>query len=155
MRKHSVSRWIVLCFTGAFIFSIAVSSVANYLENRRDVSERADKSAVRFLEMVRVMLEDEDEFREMISAKEKGEEPEIRDALQFLAGVYEVDSLALYQIDPATQKRQMLLSVYPDNGSELGEQKENAPDDVLPGSPLQPVEKQWLAGAITITDPSA
>ena len=36
MRKHSVSWWIVLCFTGVFIFSLAVSSVANYLGNRKD-----------------------------------------------------------------------------------------------------------------------
>ena len=146
MKKHSVSRWIVLCFTGAFILSLAISSVANYMENRADVSRRADTNADRLLDTVRIVLEDEEDFKEMATSPDSETYKQVSEAMQFLAGVFEAEKLTIYRIDPATQERKVILSVLPDDGPGQKDWGNVSLRTVLADYPLQPVEKQWLAG---------
>ena len=39
MKKNSMRRWIILCFTAVLILSVAASAAANYFENSNDIME--------------------------------------------------------------------------------------------------------------------
>ena len=146
MKKHSISRWIILSFAGVFLFSMAIASIANYLENRKVVSDRANENAVHLLEIARIILDEEDNFKAMISSDDDEIYQQNREAMKFLANVFEVAVLEVYRIDPASLERKVILAVASDSQEDEDAGEERRFHTALSETPLQPVERQWLAG---------
>lgn len=157
MRKSSISRWIVLCFTGVFILSLAISSVANYLENRRSVTENADSEAIRLLEIIQIVMDDEVNFSELSDPNSETYQ-QTYDTMAFLVEVYEADRLTMYTILPETKERRLILTVTTDDaenyflgleGDSPAKEPAEEPPAAAPDYPLQSAEEDWLKGEAT------
>ena len=58
MKKKSIMRWIILCFTGIFLLSLAISALANFQENYRAIIARSNEDMDRCAEVANNDLAD-------------------------------------------------------------------------------------------------
>ena len=144
MRKSSIMRWIVLCFTGIFILSLAISALANFQENYRAIMARSDEDMDLCAGMVNNELADVD-LTGLTAPELRAPYDEMRDSLLFYAKAFGTDSLLVYTIDPETRIRKVFFAVAPDP-----ERDQIFRDMLYPGATLSenllPAEEKWLAG---------
>ena len=144
MKKHSIRRWIILCFTGIFFFSLAISAVANYLENLRGVTDRAEEEVKRCASVTHMLLEEID-FNDLLSEPDGELYNLTRASLWSLAYLFHTDSILVYSLDPRTQVRNLIFSVAADPETDA-EWRKNLPAGSTLESPLLAVEEKWVQG---------
>ena len=149
MKKKSIMRWIILCFTGIFLLSLAISALANFQENYRAIIDRSNEDMDRCAEVANNDLADVD-LTTLTAPENRVRYDEVRDALLDCAAAFEVDSLCVYSIDPETRARRILFMVAPD-----AETDRMYREMMFPGAekedPLLPIEEKWLTGEKDIT----
>ena len=144
MKKHSIRRWIILCFTGIFIFSLAISAVANYLENARSVSTAVNENLARCAASIDMKLREMDPDGPDITEGSR-EYQEIMTFLHFCATIFDANNLIIYRLDPETRIRYIVIYAAGDLETENANKPYCYPGATVEG-PLLPVEEQWLAG---------
>ena len=144
MRKKSIMRWIILCFTGIFILSLAISAIANFQENYKAIMARSDEDMDRCAGVVNNELAETD-LAALTTPEFRAAYDEQRDSLLYCATVFGTDSLFVYRIDPETRVRHYYFAVAPDPETDRMYR-----EILYPGAeqdaPLKPVEEKWLAG---------
>jgi len=149
VRKKSIMRWIILCFTGIFLFSLTISALANFQENYRATIARSNEDMDRCAEVANTDLTDAD-LTNLTSQENRVRYDEVRDALLECATAFGVDNLCVYSINPQTRARRILFIVSPDAETDRIYREMMFPG-VEAEDPLLPIEEKWLAGEKDIT----
>ena len=149
MKKKSIMRWIILCFTGIFILSLAISALANFQENYRAVMAKSDEEMDLCACLVSNQLSEVD-LVTLISPENRARYDDLRESLLYDARAFDAESMLIYDIDPETRERRLFFAVSSDDRIDqlyqvdlyLGAEQDD---------PLMPEEEKWLAGEKDIT----
>lgn len=144
MKKKSIRTWIILCFTGIFILSLAASVFVNYQENYRTVMERADKDMERCAGFANRGLAETD-FNTLLSDENEIRYKTARSHLMYCAKAFAIDTLLVYSMDHDTHFRHVFfaLSSNPETDRML---RDSFPPGSVSDEPTIPAEERWLAG---------
>ena len=151
MRKKTINRWIILCFAGIFFLSLTISALANFQENYRAVMARSNADMERCAVTANLELKGVD-FENLLLPENAPVYNDIRTDLVFCAGMFDVDKLFVYHLDPETRARKVFFIVSPDPATDQDYQEEMTPGMEL-DDPTAPVEDRWLAGEKDVSGP--
>ena len=149
MKKKSIMRWIILCFTGIFVLCLTISALANLQENYRSVMARSDEDMDRCAVVTNSDLAETD-LSALISPENRVRYDEKRDSLLSCAKTFGVGTLMVYSIDPGTRVRRILFCVSPDPETDRVYRERLFPGAEL-DDPLVSIEEKWLEGEKDIT----
>ncbi len=126
MKKNSIRRWIILCFTAVLILSVAASGMVNYYKNTYDAMEgyrRQSESCAYVASNLFVYQWNNDE---VLSTTESEAYTDAAFSLRGLCKTFNLVSLSLYRVDPSVPARYYYFYVAPDREKYLKLQEEHA-----------------------------
>lgn len=146
MKKNSIRRWIILCFTAVLTLSVAASAAANYFENSNDIMEdygRLAETCAYVASNLFVYQWNNDEVLGSVGTKAYND---AANSLRGLCKTYKLDSLSIYRVDPSVPARYYYFYVSPvlEENQEL--QREYALR-TIPAAELLPGEEALINGS--------
>ncbi|MCR4875910.1 MAG: HAMP domain-containing protein, partial [Clostridiales bacterium] len=109
-KRKSVRRWITLCFTLTFFFSLLAMSVMNYMETSAKNVQQSSEWAKSCVDITRYLL-DQWEIDTVYDLEYDTSYWIRRDMLYALCKNFSMDYLYVYTIDPETQVRTYIFCV--------------------------------------------
>ena len=144
MKKHSITRWVILSFAAVLAVSLAVSAGVSCWENWQVVINQVEEEAALCADLVSLKLGETDPD-ELFSSGDSELYQKTRETLSTYAAYFNVEYLTVYRLDPGTRTRQILIctSNDPDTDQKL---LEEMPCGTVSDAPLLPTEEKWLNG---------
>ena len=146
MKKNSIRRWIILCFTAVLILSVAASAAVNYFENSNDIMEDYGHLAETCAYVASNLFVYQWNNDEVLGSVGTEAYMDAANSLRGLCKTYKLDTLSIYRVDPSVPARYYYFYVSPILEENQKLQREYALRTV-PAETLLPEEEVLIHGS--------